>query len=51
MTYAQQPQGLAFTSPVEASGLGKYAKQAIVIMGGACSVGQYGTVESPSVDL
>ncbi|KAN0097220.1 GroES (chaperonin 10)-like protein [Tylopilus felleus] len=41
-TYAQQPQGMAFTPPFEKEGLGKYAHQGIVIMGGACSLGQYG---------
>ncbi|KAG8218891.1 chaperonin 10-like protein [Butyriboletus roseoflavus] len=40
-TYAQQPQGLALTPPFEEGGLGKYANQPIVIMGGAASVGQY----------
>lgn len=42
-TYAQQPQGLALTPPFEEGGLGKYANQPIVIMGGASSLGQYGT--------
>ena len=42
-TYAQRPQGMALTSPFETGGLGKYSNQPIVIMGGACSVGQYGT--------
>ncbi|KAG8218887.1 chaperonin 10-like protein [Butyriboletus roseoflavus] len=40
-TYAQQPEGLALTSPFEEGGLGKYANQPIVIMGGAASLGQY----------
>ncbi|KAG9317694.1 chaperonin 10-like protein [Chiua virens] len=39
-TYAQQPQGLGFTPPFE-GGVGKYANQPIVIMGGASSLGQY----------
>ncbi|KAF8450258.1 chaperonin 10-like protein [Boletus edulis BED1] len=41
-TYAQQPAGLGFTPPFEEGGLGKYANQPIVIMGGAGSLGQYG---------
>ncbi|KAF8558736.1 NAD(P)-binding protein [Imleria badia] len=39
--YAQQPQGLALTPPFEEGGLGKYANQPIIIMGGASSLGQY----------
>ncbi|KAF8138742.1 chaperonin 10-like protein [Boletus edulis] len=45
-TYAQQPAGLGFTPPFEEGGLGKYANQPIVIMGGAGSLGQYGKFQS-----
>jgi NADPH:quinone reductase-like Zn-dependent oxidoreductase len=50
-TYAQRPQGMALTPPFETGGLGKYSNQPIVIMGGACSVGQYGTIELPSISF
>ncbi|KAF8138741.1 chaperonin 10-like protein [Boletus edulis] len=41
-TYAEHPRGIGLTPPFETGGLGKYANQPIVIMGGACSIGQYG---------
>ncbi|KAG6378959.1 chaperonin 10-like protein [Boletus reticuloceps] len=50
-TYAEHPRGMGFTPPFETGGLGKYANQPIVIMGGACSVGQYGTVAFLSNDV
>lgn len=37
-----QQGGAALTAPWKAGGLGKYADQAIVVFGGASSVGQYG---------
>ncbi|KAG8218886.1 chaperonin 10-like protein [Butyriboletus roseoflavus] len=40
-TYAQMPQGIAFTPPFETGGPGKYANKPIIIMGGTSSVGQY----------
>lgn len=37
--------------PFETAGLGKYANQPIIIMGGACSLGQYGIINFSSVNF
>ena len=46
-TYAEAPRGIGLTPPFETEGHSKYANQPILILGGACSLGQYGTVEFP----
>lgn len=48
-TYAPEPHGFGFTAPFEnEDGVGKYAGQPILIMAGACSLGQYGMLRSCS---
>lgn len=41
--YAQIPHGAELVDPFDASGRGKYAGKPFVLIGGATSVGQYGT--------